>query len=110
MRGSKQQAVLRNRHEELSVYGIVKDFSKDELKHIMKSLIEKKLLRQETGKFPTLSVTMEGMDWLKSRGKIELAQPPKEEIALKKTIDTSSFDRELFDKLRQLRKEIADSR
>ena len=37
LRGSKQQTILRNMHHQLSVYGIVKDFSKDELKHIIKS-------------------------------------------------------------------------
>lgn len=111
LRGSKQQAVLRNMHDQLSVYGIVKDFSKDELKHIIKSLTEKKLIKQESGKFPTLSVSIEGMEWLKSRGKIKLIQPPREEESFaKKKIDTSNFDRKLFDRLRKLRKEIAESR
>ena len=73
-------------------------------------MTEKKLVNQATGKFPTLSLSVEWMNWLKNREKIELIKPPREEVITKKSIDTSNFDIELFDILRKLRKEIAESR
>lgn len=40
LRGSENQAVIKNGHDKLSVYGIIKEYSRDELKHLIRSLID----------------------------------------------------------------------
>ena len=72
LRGSKKKAIVDNRHDQLSVYWIVDDFSADELKELIKSLVQEWLLEKEIGQYPTLSVSIKWGEWLKSRSVLEL--------------------------------------
>ena len=57
LRGSRAKRVLELGHDRLSVHGISRDTSKDELIDIVDQLIERGLVARATGEFPTLSVT-----------------------------------------------------
>ncbi|MCK5085376.1 DNA helicase RecQ, partial [Candidatus Parcubacteria bacterium] len=53
--GKNSQQITENMHCDLSVFGIVQDFNKDEINHIMRSLITSGFLQVSPGKYPTVS-------------------------------------------------------
>ena len=58
--GSRDKRVLALGHDQLSVYGIVKDFSKRQLKEVFGQIQAKGLLVRNEGDYPTLSLSPEG--------------------------------------------------
>jgi ATP-dependent DNA helicase RecQ len=68
------------------------------------------LLRQDTGKFPTIEVTAEGMAALKDRRKITLTKPMAAPVRRSGGAGEIACDEILFDRLRILRKQLADER
>lgn len=109
LRGSENQTVLKNGHDSLSVYGIIKEYSRDELKHLIRSLIDHGLLRLSDGEYPILQVTDEGVLFLREKQSINLPKPKAEEIsARKKTSQELTPSEPVFEALRKLRKHIAD--
>jgi len=107
--GSQKKKILNRNHDQISVYGIVDEFSKDQLKQIIRSLIGAGLIERTRGEYPVLTVTAKGEKFLKNKEKIELPKPKERKKGKKwgekKTID---YDVDLFEKLRTLRKKIAD--
>ncbi|MCK4592268.1 DNA helicase RecQ [Candidatus Parcubacteria bacterium] len=108
--GKNLQQITENLHCDLSVFGIVSDFNKDEINHTMKSLITFGFLQVSSGKYPTVSVTQKGLQFLKQKESLELPKmredlEEREESALRRKIQ---YDLSLFEKLRALRKQIAD--
>ncbi len=107
LRGSRAKRILELGHDRLSVHGISRDTSKDELIDIADQLIERGLVARATGEFPTLSVTPNGREFLNSREKIELFRRTESRSSEKG--GPQGLDAGLFEKLRQLRLEIANS-
>ena len=111
LRGSKNKQVLANKHNKLSVYGIIKDFSVDELKNLVQSLLEQNLLVKSTGEFPILSVTEKGLQTLKEKLKIDLPKPKDDEASeIQKKQGALEYHSESFEALRELRRELAVQR
>jgi len=110
LKGSGKQQILDNNHQQISVYGIVQDYSKEELKHIIKSLLSLGLLQSTQDKYPTLAVAPKGLGWLKQKESIVLPKI-KEEVLNQPMEDFSKnlleYDKVLFEKLRLLRKQLA---
>ena len=109
--GKKTQKILINKHHELSVYGLVKDFSENELAQIIFQLINLNYLLKTEGKYPILSVTKKGRDFLKNDIKLELPKPQADvELGVKKSTKKGELDynEELFQSLRELRRGIAE--
>ncbi len=106
LRGSRSRRVLELRHDELSVHGIASDFTKDEILDIFEQLIDKGLIARRVDGLPTLFVTTRGRAFLKNRETVRLIgtvknAPPRTEEALE-------CDAQLFDKLRALRRQLAE--
>lgn len=107
--GAKNKKILERDHHELSVYGIVDDFSKEDLRSIVNQLVLKQLIVKSGDEYPTLALSPGGQEFLKQRAEIRLPKPK----ALPKlsepgeALDTG-YDGELLEKLRVLRKELAD--
>ena len=106
--GSKGKGVLERNHDSLSVYGIARDVSREELSDVFKKLLHQKLIQKEGGKYPVFSVTEHGYDFLRNRKTIEL---PKLK-SIKKTMASRvlDYDQNLFADLRILRKRLADAK
>jgi len=107
--GSRNKNILERGHDKLSVYGIVADFSKEDLRRITNQLLFRNLIEKSGDGFPTLSLTPKGHDFLRKREEIRLPKPvspvkspPPSEAA---GVD---YDKGLFEKLRLLRKQLAD--
>jgi ATP-dependent DNA helicase RecQ len=108
--GSSNKKIIERGHQHLSVYGIVDDFSKDDLRRIISQLVYRKLIVKSGDEFPRLELSQRGMDFLKERQEIRL---PKIAAIAKSFQPSDAVDREydinLFEKLRRLRKELADA-
>ena len=111
LRGSRSKKVIGAGHERLNVYGIARDFSKDDIRNIARQLIDKRLLAKAEGKYPTLAVTARGREFLLSSDLLRLWRKTEwtdaEEGIGKPPID---YDRGLFKALRDLRRMLAEAR
>jgi ATP-dependent DNA helicase RecQ len=112
--GSQNEKVLQRGHDKLSTYGIGKDMHRSEWLAIGRELIRLKLLDQSADKFATLTVSADGIQALKNRTPVRLTRPivtptgaVKHRAAKTGEIEC---DEELFNRLRTLRRKLADER
>ena len=110
--GSEAEGVLRWQHHTLSTFGIGKDLGRNEWGAIGRELVRLGLLRQASGMMPTVSLTEEGLATLRERRSVRLTKPretPK--VSVPRTATSAgavTCDEVLFEKLRRLRKRLAD--
>ena len=108
--GADTEKVQRWRHTELSTYGIGKERRRKEWAVIGRELLRLGLLRQSTGKFSVLELTEEGRHALSQRRSIALTQPVDMPETESRRARENSYDEVLFERLRGLRKKLADER
>jgi ATP-dependent DNA helicase RecQ len=97
-------------HRHLSTYGIGTEHPRAEWGALARELMRLGYLHQESGKFPTVELTPEGLAALKDRRRITLTRPlaaPPEPAASRP--GAVACDEALFERLRQLRKQLADA-
>ena len=106
LRGSKNQKLLEFGHDKLKVYGIGHDKSKNEWTAIADKLIDMQAVI--LGEFRVLKLNNLGMSILKGNEKL-LIDSDKLGIAqkLEQSEEILSFDEQLYEKFRTLRREIA---
>jgi ATP-dependent DNA helicase RecQ len=110
--GAETEKIQRWGHDALSTYGIGGEHTRAQWQAMGRELIRLGYLSQEAGKFSTLGLTEEGLGALRQRKTIILttpmtAPPPREKTERSGEI---ACDEELFERLRQLRKSLADER
>ena len=111
LRGANTKKLRLSGHDQLTVFGIAEDSMVDDLLQLMDELIGEGLLMKSGGSYPTLSVTGEGRAFLKSHQKMALLLPKRAIVdASSSPIEDLPIDRGLFEKLRVLRKRIANER
>jgi ATP-dependent DNA helicase RecQ len=119
LRGSESDAVTTRKHNSLSVFGLLRDATVDEVRGYIDQLIAWDLLRQTEDEFPVLKLTAEGVALMKDPGalpSLTLARqrkPVKGKPQKRTGVEAASWegvDRELFDSLRALRLRIARDR
>ena len=106
LRGSKSQKVKKFGHQELSTFGIGKDFSKTEWFYLSRQFVQKGLLTQDM-EHGSLKLTAKA--WEVLRGNLTISvrlEDRQKKRAQPKT--EQQYDTTLFDLLRQLRKTLAD--
>lgn len=109
LRGSRAEEIYARGHEKLSVFGIVPDFKKTDLRHIMRQLVSQGLLTKEAGIYPTLQVSSAGREWLRDRRQLILTKAhAAREFITEKMEKELEYDYGLFEELRGLRKQLAD--
>ncbi|MFA6428784.1 MAG: DNA helicase RecQ [Candidatus Buchananbacteria bacterium] len=108
--GKKNQKILANKHEQLSVFKIITDFSESQLIKIINQLTDLNYLRRSEGQYPILSLTKQAVDFLRSNEILTLAKPPAEAVLSKKPTKSGEleFNFELFAVLKSLRRELAE--
>lgn len=108
LRGKNTKQIRERNHSGLSVYGIVRDFSDDAMREIIRSLFQTGLIKKADSDYPILKLTKKGHDFLKNKETIFLPSPKKEEIEVKlKVKDNYDYDENLFEILRELRRNLA---
>ncbi len=129
LRGAKVKRIRELRHDRLSVYGIVSDFSDSEIKEVAGLLQAEGLLRKNSREYAGLSLTPAGRAFLKNRENLTLtraqAEPaphatPHSDPAqgwrrrdappLEDQQSSLAVDEVLFEKLRALRRGLAEER
>jgi len=108
--GADTEKIRRWRHDQLSTYGVGKELSRPEWASIGRELIRLGFLAQEKGEFPTIVLTEEGMEALRSRRVIMLTKPMVRKRVPATRAGEIECDETLFDRLRKLRKRLADAR
>jgi ATP-dependent DNA helicase RecQ len=118
LRGSDSEQVRSRGHHALSVFGLMKDATIDELRGYIDQLLAHGLLQQGGDEYPILQITAEGLALLKDAGAapdLSLARQKRPDRRLPKRarVETEGWegvDRDLFEELRVLRMEIARRR
>ena len=110
LRGLNHQKIRQYGHDQLSVYGIGKDQSQDYWVSVIRQLIHLGLIKQNIVNNSALQLTEEARPVLRSEVKLELATPRLtfSASAYSQKQTTARYDKDLFARLRFLRKQIAD--
>jgi ATP-dependent DNA helicase RecQ len=110
--GSRAEKVLTKRHDQLSTYGIGKEHSAAKWAEIARQLARKNLIAIESGTFPTVTITADGMAFLRERGNVSLTRlmaTEKSRAPRPLRAGDIECDSELFETLRAHRKQLADA-
>jgi ATP-dependent DNA helicase RecQ len=108
LKGSSEQRIAQNGHDQLSVYAIGKEHTKSQWMTVADRLLELEMV--QVGRHKVIQLTRQGIEALKGLHEITLRQErwmvaPKR---FEKTADElDSGQREVFEQLRLLRREIA---
>ena len=115
LRGSRGERILKQGHDQLSVYGIAPSYSQNELRDLVEDLKREGLVSVGEGEYPTLAVTPRGREFLKNRETLMLSRRvAREERAETRggriRGDDAAYDAGLYNELAALRRAIADER
>ena len=110
LRGLNHQKIRQYGHDQLGVYGIGKEQSQDYWVSVIRQLIHLGLIKQNIVNNSALQLTEEARPVLRSEVKLELATPRLTFSASAYSQKQASirYDKDLFARLRFLRKQIAD--
>ncbi|GKX66832.1 DNA helicase RecQ [Inconstantimicrobium mannanitabidum] len=99
LRGSKGKKIMDLEFNKLSTYGIMKNYSKDELRDFINTLISHGYINLEEGTFPLVKLNERSISVLKGQ----------EVVKFKQVVSTKNFDisNELYEELRDLRRQLA---
>ena len=119
LRGSESEPVRSRGHHELSVFGLMKDATVDELRGYLDQLLAHGLLQQAGDEYPVLQLTSTGVALLKDAGAepgLSLARqrrPERDRWPRRSRVEAESWDgvdRAVFERLRSMRLSIAKRR
>ena len=116
LRGMDNERIRNLNHNQLSTYGVGKEYSAQEWSSILRQLIHLGYIYQDIQNYSVLKLTELSGDVLKGKTEIQLAFPKKSASKVTRSGKKSSSketlldkDRDCFEELRALRKEIAES-
>jgi len=108
--GADTEKIRRWGHEKLSTYGIGKEHPRPEWAAIGRELVRLGYLRQSSEKYSVLELTPAGLDFLKQRKQLTLTKPVAAPEPKTRRVGDIACDEVLFERLRLLRKQLADER
>ncbi len=117
LRGAQTAAIRRAGHDRLSTYGLLRAHSVPEVRGWIDQLIGLEHLRVAGDRYPILVLSPTGVEVLKSQREVTLfvwperkARKPRREARVELEDEDLPVDRELFDRLRELRRALARER
>jgi ATP-dependent DNA helicase RecQ len=117
--GSDSDPVTSRGHHQLTTFGLLKDMTVPEVRGYIEQLIAHGLLRQTDDAFPVVALTDAGVMLMKDAGSVpdltlaRQRRPVKDRLPKRSRVETESWqdvDRDLFERLRTVRLDIARSR
>jgi ATP-dependent DNA helicase RecQ len=111
--GANTKKIRQYSHDALATYGSGKDKGKNYWRQLIDELVAHDLLVREKGQYPTLSVGRAAAELALGSLKVSIRpiiSAPARRAPSPARHDTRDYDRDLFEKLRALRKSIADRR
>ena len=106
--GADTEKIRKWGHQTLSTYGIGSEHDRAAWSAIGRELVRLGFLRQNADKFNIAELTSAGRVALKARQKITLTRPVTAPAPTKHRVGEITCDEALFERLRQLRKRLAD--
>jgi len=108
--GSKEKSMERLRLNRLSTYGLLSQFTQNQVEIWVQELLSKAYIKQESTilgekEYKVLLLTQRGWEAMKRRENISLSPIPRKEIKERKI--EGEPDKRLFEELRKLRLELA---
>ncbi len=113
LRGQETEKVTQWSHDELSVFGVGSELSRDEWTSVIRQLIHQGYLRQDIAAYSALKLMNGAREVLRDEVTLMFARPRKKPPKAAKKPKRSSalegleVDEELFERLRELRRELA---
>jgi ATP-dependent DNA helicase RecQ len=120
LRGSRSKGLLAYGAEDCPGYGLYQAWTKTALTRLVKALVDSGYLQVDGLEYPTLDLTRRGQEVMKGVSSVDVSQGGESSTTprLKTPVSgrnnsttaslTSSVDPQLFERLRQLRKELAE--
>ncbi|PSB67895.1 DNA helicase RecQ, partial [filamentous cyanobacterium CCP1] len=109
LRGSKDKRILGNGHDRLSTYGIGKDRSTDDWRVLGRSLLQQGLLDETSDGYGILKLNALSWEVMRSQRSVQVALINRSSTLDAQTTSKLRAEAELlFDRLRALRKQIAN--
>ncbi len=106
--GSSAKKILEQGHDKLSTYGLLSEHSKNAIVDWVEQLVGQGFL-MKAGEYGTLAITESGRELLRGDATPELyhTAPAAKKSSSRAADDWEGVDRELFESLRALRRELA---
>ncbi len=107
--GADTKRVRELQHDKIKTYGAGKQKDKKHWRFIVDELLAQCLIRQDGDRYPVLKLTQKGSDVLYGNDQVSALQreEPKKKQPIKGS-EADRFDKDLFERLRTLRKNMAD--
>jgi len=113
LRGSRNARLLQLGHDRLSTYGIGAGQSQEYWGTLLRHLVQQGYLEQDVGNYSVLKLTESARPLLRGEQTLTMAKPRVKTAApvkaAKPRVGEIEFDHELFDRLRKVRKSLADA-
>jgi ATP-dependent DNA helicase RecQ len=113
LRGSKKERLLQLGHDRLSTYGIGADKSQEYWGSVLRHLVQQGYLEQDVGNYSVLKLSESARPLLRGEQTLSMAQPRAKVAALPKAVRRKvgdlEYNPELFERLRAVRKGLADA-
>jgi ATP-dependent DNA helicase RecQ len=107
LRGSKIKALFDNRHDRLSTYGLMKEYSEEDLRYYIGALITMGFLERTEGEYPVLRWTATSTQVIKGEVAVMIRKQARQ-VVQKKEKQELHYDKELFNRLSLLRRKWAE--
>jgi len=105
--GADTKRIRNLRHNQIKTYGAGRHHDKNHWRSLVDELLAQDIIRQEGDRYPVLKLTPKGSEVL--FGKTRLTALKREETrAVRESAGLERYDKILFEKLRAVRKEIAE--
>jgi len=105
LKGGKTAKIKQFKFNNISTYGVMKEYPKDIIKQIVSYLIAEGYLNLQRDQYPILALTEKSYSVLKGKQQIKVRMELKKE---KIHTVSEEFDEKLFEILRAVRRELAD--
>jgi len=113
LRGSKSERIQSLKHDRLSTYGLGREQPKEFWSSILHHLVHHGYLLQDVANYSVLKLTDTARPLLRGEQQLTMAKPRARVVSAKKKgariLADLAYNEELFEKLRGLRKELADA-
>ena len=111
LRGSANEKVLQFRHEQLSTYGIGRDFSNNEWRAVVRQLVARGYLQVDPDAYGALKLTERCRPLLRGEESIQLRKTPTKTAGIaqrSRSVEIDEQDLPLWNALRACRKKLAE--
>ncbi len=109
--GSTSKSIRERNHHTLSTFGIIIDYSAYDIRMLLYELIQLGYLHQSDDQYAIVQLTPQSKAVLQGKQKVVLTVIEKQPFpALSKKREDTTYDTVLFEKLRTLRKRLADEK